>query len=140
LLHDVGALVLGTRLPEQFRSVRAAREELKRPLHELEAERLGVSHAEIGAYLLGIWGFPYPIVEAVANHHVPWRVPHERFGLVDIVYVASTLAVEQEQPPAAGASCSPGLDLSYLETLGVADSVSTWRAMAAELVSGSGAG
>ena len=36
-----------------------------RPSWEVELEVNAVSHAEIGAYLLGIWGMPYPIVEAV---------------------------------------------------------------------------
>jgi HD-like signal output (HDOD) protein len=40
----------------------------------VEQDRFGVSHAEVGGYLLGIWGLPYSLVEAVANHHRPDRI------------------------------------------------------------------
>ena len=30
-----------------------------------------ITHAEVGAFLLGLWGLPFRIVEAVANHHAP---------------------------------------------------------------------
>ena len=36
-------------------------------------EGQGATHAEVGAYLLGLWGLPFQIVEAVANHHAPER-------------------------------------------------------------------
>jgi hypothetical protein len=37
-----------------------------------EAERLVfcADHAEVGGYLLGLWGLPVPVVEAIALHHV----------------------------------------------------------------------
>jgi HD-like signal output (HDOD) protein len=30
---------------------------------------LGTSRAEIGAYLLGLWGLPLPIIHAIAHHN-----------------------------------------------------------------------
>ena len=33
-------------------------------MHEAERQVIGASHAQIGAYLLGIWRLPYPVVEA----------------------------------------------------------------------------
>lgn len=59
-----------------------------------------VSHAELGAFLLGLWGLPFPIVEAVANHHRPERNAHSRLGLAQIVWLASCL-VHGEEPDAA---------------------------------------
>lgn len=40
-------------------------------LIECERRTTGATHAQIGAYLLGLWGLPYSIVEAVALHHAP---------------------------------------------------------------------
>ena len=72
LLHHVGILALASRLPHEHRE----RVELARarrvPLHVVEREQLGTTHAEIGAYLLGLWGLPHDVIEAVANHHAPW--------------------------------------------------------------------
>ncbi|MFO0723497.1 MAG: HDOD domain-containing protein [Myxococcota bacterium] len=38
------------------------------PLVEVERERRTVTHAAIGAYVLGIWGLPEAVVKAVAHH------------------------------------------------------------------------
>ena len=42
-------------------------------LEEVERDRLGVTHADVGAYLLGLWGLPHEIIEAVAHHHSGWE-------------------------------------------------------------------
>jgi HD-like signal output (HDOD) protein/CheY-like chemotaxis protein len=73
LLHDVGGLALSCRMPQEA----AQNAQLARArgiaLHEAERERLGVTHAGIGAYLLGLWGVPHEVIEAVASHHDPWE-------------------------------------------------------------------
>ncbi|MEO1480736.1 MAG: response regulator [Myxococcota bacterium] len=58
LLHDVGKLVLMSNAADSSRSE-----------EDLESE-LGATHSDVGAYLLAMWGIPYPVVEAVAFHHV----------------------------------------------------------------------
>ena len=74
MLADAGVLVLMSRQPRLFQEIVAEARRSERPLPAVEREVLGVTHAEIGAYLLGIWGLPYSIVEAVAHHHTP-RAP-----------------------------------------------------------------
>ena len=34
----------------------------------VERKIIGTAHAAVGAYLLGLWGLPTPIIEAVAFH------------------------------------------------------------------------
>jgi HD-like signal output (HDOD) protein len=58
-----------------------------------------VTHAELGAFLLGLWGLPSPIVEAVANHHQPLRNAHDRLGLSQIVWLAACLVQGTEPDP-----------------------------------------
>ena len=58
LLHDSGQLILATCLPEGFERAVARSLELGLPLHECEQQEFGASHAEVGAYLLSLWGFP----------------------------------------------------------------------------------
>ena len=41
------------------------------PPREAEQLLFGFTHAEVGAYLLGLWGLPPAAVEAVAFHHEP---------------------------------------------------------------------
>ena len=96
MLHDVGKLVLATQMTEEFRAAVAKARQDRVPLHEVEPGVYGVSHAEVGGYLLGLWGLPYPIVEAVARHHAPWRaVSEEAVDLADAVFLAEGLAQEQ---------------------------------------------
>lgn len=79
VLHDVGKVVLRVGATRQFQQVarEVAANEGKR-CHELERAVIGVSHAEVGAYLVGLWGLPFAAVEAVAHHHCP-----ERLGAID---------------------------------------------------------
>ncbi|MBN6148792.1 HDOD domain-containing protein [Xanthomonas sp. AmX2] len=79
------------------------------------------SHAEIGAYLLGVWGLPGAIVEAVAHHHCPGRVEHRQFDAVGVVHVAVALA-RGEAP-----------DADYLQAMGVAAELPQWQAACARI-------
>jgi HD-like signal output (HDOD) protein len=47
--------------------------------------------------LLALWGFPYPIVEAVAHHHEPGAVPHSEFDLLGVLAVATALISEHSK-------------------------------------------
>src|ERR1035441_4510947 len=69
LLHDAGKLILASALGEQYGKVLEYREQADVGLYAAERELLGCSHAQVAAYLLGLWGLPSTIVEAVAWHH-----------------------------------------------------------------------
>lgn len=122
MLHDLGKLILAAELPDRLEAALSLASSENLPLHEAEQRLMAVSHAEIGAYLLGLWGLPYPIVEAVANHHHPERVPRRTgFGLLEAVYTANCLANGAEP------------DAAFLEQCGVADRVDDWRINAAAI-------
>ena len=134
LLHDVGILILMTRLPKHLARVMATVREQKRPMHRVEEELTGVTHAEIGAYLLGLWGLPYAVVESVAYHHNPARVPHQSFDPLATVYVASILAHEIEAASGTGGFLAfDALDMDYLNALGVAGQLPAWREIAKQV-------
>ena len=98
-LHDIGELVLACKLPHEF----CAALELTRTTgcSQVEAEEqiIGTSHAEIGAYLLGLWSIDSLVVEAVAHHHRPDRIPHTFFDASTALYVADRLARELDEHP-----------------------------------------
>lgn len=122
MLHDVGKLVLSTHLPFQFDAAVARAEATHRPVHVVERELYGYSHAEVGAYLLGLWGLPSTVVEAVAFHHDPARLPHDALHLVDVVHAADFVVRRTLQHDDAPTSLST-LELSHLrpsQTLGLA--------------------
>jgi HD-like signal output (HDOD) protein len=131
LLHDVGKLVLAVRSPKHWTRVIAGALEEKRPFYEVEEELMGISHAEVGAYLLSIWGLPCTITEAVAHHHRPGRVPQDSLDAVAIVHIANALA----HGHSARARAEHGqvfqlLDPEYLKSLGVFEEMDYWESLA----------
>ncbi len=124
LVHDIGQLVLAKKLPVEFAGVLETARRESRPVNEIEEEHWGVTHAEIGAYLLGLWGLPFSVVEATANHHHPSRVASEGLNLVGAVHVADVLAVSPDD--------HTGLDLAYLEQIECLDRLERWSKLARE--------
>ena len=125
MLHDIGILILAKHLPDSFREVRDLTCGNLLPLIDAEGEVLGTTHAEIGAYLLGLWGLDPAIVEAVAWHHRPGECPTSGFSPLTAVHVADVLAFQ----PAAFPYGGPGvkIDEPYLARIGMTDCLSNWR-------------
>ena len=99
LLHDLGKLVLVSSFPEQYRKVLRDMEDYGLSAHAAELQEFGTSHAEVGAYLLWLWGIPDVLTEAVALHHNP---PPERDGKLSpatVVYIANTLDSGRAESP-----------------------------------------
>jgi HD-like signal output (HDOD) protein len=120
LLHDIGRLFLTSMMPDQFCAAQALATQRGCKLFEAEEELLGTSHAEIGAYLLGLWGIPNLAVEAIAHHHHPTRFTHSGFDSSVAVYVANLLSHQLEAHPQG--STHQDLDESdraCLEVLGI---------------------
>ena len=123
ILHDIGILIVASELPEQWRQISAMAHSGTHTLPAAELEVLGVTHAEIGAYLLGIWGIPREIVEAVANHHYPGRTRSCSVDVLALVHVANGLVNENDERENT-------LDMEYLERAGVLEQLDTMRTAA----------
>jgi len=91
LLADIGQIVLLMTRGYEWRDCRATARLYKRPLQELEETAFGVSHAEVGGYLLGMWGLPYSVVEAVTNHHHPERILAPIYSLSAITAISTAI-------------------------------------------------
>jgi HD-like signal output (HDOD) protein len=74
-----------------WRDCRATSRLYKRPLQDIEEQEFGVTHAEVGGYLLGIWGLPYALVEAVANHHRPQRILAPVYSVSAITAISAAI-------------------------------------------------
>ena len=73
ILHDIGKLIL-LKLPEQYREVMKYIKSTGFSFVEAEYNVMKTSHAELGAYLLALWGIPDNIVETVAFHNNPSKL------------------------------------------------------------------
>jgi putative nucleotidyltransferase with HDIG domain len=90
LLHDIGKLILMDKTPEEFRQICELANSTNCSALEAEQRVLGTTHAQVGAYLLGIWGLPEPIVEAVAWHHSPKNRHGGTLDTITAVHLAET--------------------------------------------------
>jgi HD-like signal output (HDOD) protein len=94
LLHDVGQIILATALGHFYDSVIERSTSTGEPLWKTEQDMIGSTHAEVGAYLLGLWGMPAPVVEAIANHHSSPSKGAEDFTALTALQIADAMGDE----------------------------------------------
>ena len=105
----------------------------KKPLFAIEEDLIGVSHAEVGAYLLSLWGLPSPVVEAVAHHHHPERVPHGSLDMISVVYLANMLAHEHAGTEQEKSVAGQPMDPNILAIPVVAENLAEWNTLASTI-------
>ncbi len=115
MLHDIGKLVLAQAFPTSFEAILSEKTDWW-PASEPECFKAGISHDEVGAYLLGLWGFQNHIVEAVAFHERPRKAPVMAFTLTTILHYAN----------ASASGRSEAIDTKYLEQVGKPHAIERW--------------
>ncbi|MCK5799017.1 MAG: HDOD domain-containing protein [Deltaproteobacteria bacterium] len=127
LLHEVGELLLALNTPDHLATLldRSRLEEIS--TYTVETSLQEPPHPLLGAYLLGLWGLPRVVVEAILHHH---DVPSDVGSLDGVIQLADRLAIELD-----GDGLSPHrhpLDDALIDELEIADELPGWRAMAVE--------
>ena len=125
LLHDIGLLLLASNMPEDYTRVLALQKEKTMLAWQAEQEVFGVTHAEVGAYLLSLWGVGEAIVESVAFHHRPSACGDVMFSPLTAVHVANALA--ESENPAGGEKQPVKIDEAYLSKLGKLEQLAAWK-------------
>ena len=124
LLHDVGKIIIASNLPNEHKEIcsRTASDGLSG--WHAEKMVLGVSHSEIGAYLLGLWGLPLAIIKAVQEHHHPNMDEHTQIDQTVLVHVAN--AIEKASLTPSG---DPVADLNteVVTRLHLGESIAQWQ-------------
>jgi len=118
LLCDVGQLALAHAVRDKFIEARRLAEREKLPQLEAERRTLSATHADVGAFLLGLWGLPHSIVESVAAHHDPNRIASPRFEAPAGVYIAEAIVSGTEVDP------------ELIEKLGLKTQLQKWQELA----------
>lgn len=125
LLHDVGKLVLAANFPGLYAKTLILSRRSGMPLWKAETEMFGSSHSDVGAYLMGLWGLPYPIVESIAFHHWPFRVMEKGLSPMIAVHIANIM---QTGTGAADVMEAMGEeDFEFLDALGLAERLPVWQ-------------
>ena len=123
LLHDIGKLILAENFSKSYAEVLEFANALQQPVWQAEKRILKATHADVGAYLLDLWGLPDAVTRAVAMHHEPVANPNEHITPLTIVHAANRFAHEL-----AGTAASGGeLNTTFLARTELTDRVHAWR-------------
>jgi HD-like signal output (HDOD) protein len=114
LLHDIGKIVLWKH-KGYFHDIERLENEYSITTTEAEYMLYQTSHAEVGAYLMGIWGLPESLIEIVCYHHHPSNSNPMAFSPLTIIHIADNIF------------STGSLDLQYIETLKISDKVNYWK-------------
>jgi HD-like signal output (HDOD) protein len=140
MLHDIGKLIL-LKIPSQYKKVMDIIEENGCDPVEAEYTVMKTSHAELGAYLLGLWGIPDNIVEPVAFHHNPSKLLEDMFiasnktsgelsgkakGFTALTAVHMANALMMQENYTFDIKYSPYVDMLYLRTLNLTNKWPEW--------------
>lgn len=125
MLHGVGRIALPLCSRDPYAEVVGKQREGNIPPAEAERAVLGASYAEAGGYLLGLWGLPDEMWEAVYYHLRPGDCPNATISPLTAVHAA--VCIEAEKTLGADHTACPTLDSEYLDRLGVGDMAAEWR-------------
>jgi HD-like signal output (HDOD) protein len=108
MLHDLGHLVIAT----------------SAPCGEIPYG-VEIDHAQAGAYLVGLWGFPDNLIEAIAFHHCPSRTGTLGLSLPLLLHAANLLA---HGDVITGAAAAGGMDKECFAAPGMLERWQQWQA------------
>jgi HD-like signal output (HDOD) protein len=124
LLHDVGKLVLAANADAEYQQVMRRSRNDGIPATEVEMEMFGATHAQVGAYLLGLWGLPEPVVSTVELHHSLDSITTAGFSPVTAIHVAQCLEPSPNR--------ISRINTQYLKQIGVENRFLEWQSVLAE--------
>jgi HD-like signal output (HDOD) protein len=131
MLHDIGKLVLAMGVPNEYARVLEMAKGRHGAERELETLELQAAHTDVGAYLVGLWGLPNTIAEAIAFHEDPDQSSGP-FGLPGIVHVADRIAHHPEIEDPRHADLH--LNFGYLEKQNRLGRWAEWRSICAAAI------
>lgn len=134
LMHDIGLLILASQLPDKLVEVLNMKRTIPMTIWDAEKRVFGATHADIGGYLLDLWGLPDSIVGAITYHYYPSGRPESfysstsedevgGFDALTAVHVANFFCEGKE---AKEHDLKPEIDAVYLERLGLSERVDRW--------------
>ncbi|MDQ6996065.1 MAG: response regulator [Mariprofundus sp.] len=135
MMHDLGRLIIAVNMPDKYVEIIEQAKCSNMPLWQAEQQLIGVTHAEIGAYLLGLWGLSEHVVEIVHCHHLPEKCELDNFFALAAVHVADVLV---HDPELKETGHGVFLDESWLLRQDLLDRLPAWQVCAREIVEKNG--
>jgi HD-like signal output (HDOD) protein len=130
MLCDIGLLAMHSLMREKYQGIVDYAQGEHIPILEAEKKVLGATHAELGAYLMALWGFDDHVIEAIAYHHHPEKaMPNQQPMPLDFVHIADSLI-----PSIADNPETSTLNTDFLASKGLSDHLSEWQKFADILI------
>lgn len=133
LLSRIGMLVLVDAYPQEYGQLVTETSADPSRLLQAEEKAFGANHAQVGAYLLGLWGFPHQMVEAVAFASIPSASSVYDNDALTALHAAMGLGPSLGSCLPEGTQDPPGLDMAYLIEARKDGLVADWRQLASDL-------
>ena len=93
LMHDIGIMVFNYLIPEEYSAFLKQVGGKDRPLHELEIQKFGISHPELGAlFIEKWWPVPEEVVTSVGRHYLTMSSQGTKYPILLAVIIANAIA------------------------------------------------
>jgi len=125
MLHDIGKLMMIGHFQDELRQSVAISKEKKISLYQAQTEIMDVNDAEIGAYLLSLWGIPDSILEAVAYHYRPSRIKQPMINTLTTIHLAYAISCDESNNIRDDKESV--VDFDYVSSLGLQDNLQNLR-------------
>lgn len=117
LLHDIGKIILLEKQHDRYVAMLAEASRSQRTEIEVELDRFGFTHADVGSVLAIKWFLPEDLTIAIRYHHAPARDPFHQ-SLSSLIHLADHMAWNAGKPSTLVPS-PPGLDVDAYERVGI---------------------
>ncbi|MDK9707334.1 MAG: response regulator [Desulforhopalus sp.] len=131
-LHDLGKLVLISSLPELYRQTIDMAREKNITMREAEVAVFGATQSAVGSYLVGLWGFSGPIIEAIGFQNNLENIPSDAFSPTLAVHVANVLYYRNRPEEIIGRPAN--INIPVIERLGLLDKLGEWEKLCSEIL------
>ncbi|SHJ69767.1 diguanylate cyclase (GGDEF) domain-containing protein [Malonomonas rubra DSM 5091] len=92
LLHDIGVLVMYLSKGDEYTALLHERKRMVASLTELEKQKFGFDHQQLGFTLVCDWGLPDKIAEPIRYHHLASEAPEQHRQTTQILWFADLLS------------------------------------------------
>lgn len=132
MIHDIGKLLLFSYVQPQYVQAVEIASNQNSLLVEAEQTIFSADHCDVGGYLIGLWGLPGKVIEAITFHHRLDSYPCTTFSPAIAVHAADVIYYKLNPNQCIGAP--PELNESYLEDSGVGGKLEHWTELCREIM------
>lgn len=125
VLHDTGKLILVSKMEQLYGDALVLARKENITLRQAEMQKFKSTHCDMGAYLIGLWGFPSDIIEAIGFHQQLEKYPADTFSPALAVHIANVMYHKRYPEEVVGQV--PEFNREYLVSIGMDDRLEKWH-------------